>query len=162
MHSEQVIIRHPKIEDAQQIFDLVSRTDGLDTNSVYYYFLMCRDFSDTCAVAELHGRVVGVLLAFRRPVDPSCLFSWQCCIDGNVMVSNLAFKMFRWLIDDLVPCGLMSVEMSIDRNNRGIRLLVLRLARWYDSEVAEEVLFSSSELGGGHYNEWLQRIELHN
>jgi len=152
-------IRSPVLEDTKQIINLVRESGKLDVNSAFYYALWIKEWSDTCAVAVSNGCIVGVLTGFVRPTNPSVYFSWQACISPTTDESNLAFCLYKYVLDPLIIRGVTHLETTVDRTNRFVRLMLAKMAHHYGSEVEDGgTLFSTQLLGTNNYSEELRRI----
>lgn len=157
----KLAIRHPEMRDAAAIHRLISETPDLDSNSAYMYALLCRDFSATCAVAFENDRLVGVLTGYLRPDAPWTYFAWQTVVSPDSTRHDTAMSMYDLVLDRLLQAKeVNTLEMSIDDNNRAIRLLLSRLARRYHATRTLAPLFSSKELGEDHHPETLHTLSL--
>ena len=94
-----VTIRRPRMEDGANIWRLVKQSGVLDVNSSYCYLMMCKMFPDTCAVAEMDGRLVGFVIAFRPPVEPDSLFIWQIGVDPALRGNGLGKALIQTLLE---------------------------------------------------------------
>lgn len=154
-------IRHPEMRDASAMHRLISETPDLDSNSAYMYALLCRDFSASCAVAFENGRLVGVLTGYLRPDAPWTYFAWQTAVSPESTRHDTAMSMYDLVLERLLQAKVVNaLEMSIDDNNRAIRLLLSRLARRYHATRTLAPLFSSEELGEDHHPETLHTLNL--
>ncbi len=156
----ELMIRHPRIADAGAIWELIDQTPGLDTNSPYYYSLWCRDFSRFSATAFEDERMVGVLTGYVRPDRLDTYFAWQTAVSANATHSDIAVLMYDLVAASFSANGVNRIEMTIDENNRAVRILLSRLKRRYNATMTSDVLFSTDDLGGEHYPEVLRTLHL--
>ena len=84
------LIRTPKKEDGQAIWDLIAACPPLDQNSMYCNILQCTHFADTCVLAERGGMPVGWLSAYFPPTEPETLFVWQVAVHEKARGEGLA------------------------------------------------------------------------
>ena len=78
--AEAIKLRAPLPADGSRVWALIEATPALDSNSLYANLLQCSDFSDTCALAERAGEVVGWMSGYIPPAKPDTLFVWQICV----------------------------------------------------------------------------------
>jgi len=153
-------IRHPVAGDTRGVIDLVYRSPNLDNNSPYFYGMWVKEWWRSSAVALEEGRVVGVLLGFVRPTAPDVYFAWQTCIDPASRSSELATRLYDFVLEELCRDGVTRLEMTVNSDNRLVRLLLAKLARRYGSPVQNAILFEGEDLADGHYTEELRAIDL--
>ncbi|MFF2392321.1 GNAT family N-acetyltransferase [Nocardia sp. NPDC058114] len=158
--SADLVVRHPLMSDALDMYRLIYQSPGLDANSSYLYALLCRDFARTSAVATEGDTLVGVLTGYIRPGSPNTYFAWQTAIAPEATRADIAVRMYDLVLADAVDGAIEALEMSVDASNRAIKLLISRLAKRYDATRSSEPLFSSEDLGGGHYPEILHVLNL--
>jgi L-2,4-diaminobutyric acid acetyltransferase len=152
-------IRAPRLEDGAAVWQLVRDSGVLDLNSAYLYLLLCKDFADTCRVAEAHGRLVGFVTAYRPPGRPDVLFVWQIGVDASQRGQGLGGRLLRALIGAETCRGVSAVETTISPSNRASRGLFESLARRLDSRITEEPCFEERQFPEeGHEAEPLLRI----
>ncbi|MFA4835492.1 MAG: diaminobutyrate acetyltransferase [Dehalococcoidia bacterium] len=111
MNEQQIKLRHPNFSEGLPIFRLIRSCPPLDLNSAYYYYILCRDFRDTCVVAEAEGRVVGFISAYLKPRQPDCLFVWQVAVDPEFRGRQIASGMLEWLVKQ-VQIRIMETTVS--------------------------------------------------
>ena len=132
----------------------------LDLNSSYSYLLFARDFAHSCRVAVQDDRVVGFVLGYRRPDDPTRLFVWQVAVDADQRGRGLSGRM----LDDLVTAAgdddpIRWVETTITDDNEASRALFARFARNRGADHEELDLFVREHFPDeGHEPEVLHRI----
>jgi L-2,4-diaminobutyric acid acetyltransferase len=124
-----VKIRAFTTNDGPAIWRLVRETGVLDQNSAYLYLLLCRDFSDTCLVAEIDGAVAGFVTAYRPPAQPDVLFIWQVGVAPAAQRQGIALRMLTELIDQVGRASLNFVEATVAPSNSASQKLFASLAR---------------------------------
>src|SRR5690625_6949217 len=64
--SPQPVFRKAQPQDGARMHALVKEMGGLELNTAYFYVLYCMDFADTCAVAEVDGKLADFVLGDRK------------------------------------------------------------------------------------------------
>lgn len=139
---ETLKYRNPTVEDGPDVWSLVKNSGVLDVNSSYCYLLLCQDFSDTCIVAEMAGKVVGFVTAYRPPARRDVLFVWQIGVDSSVRGRGVASALLDSLLSQDVCRDVLYIETTISPSNMPSRALFHSLARRLDVPVAEHEGFS--------------------
>ena len=125
----EIVIRKPAPEDAAMIRQLALRAGSLDVNSTYQYLLLCRDFSDTCRLAEIAGIIVGFLTAYRPPMRPENLFIWQIAVDAAHRGQGIAQRMVVDVLDSGLQPPAEHIEATISPSNQASQRLFRALAK---------------------------------
>lgn len=155
----EVAVRTARVEDGPAVWRLVREADFLDTNSPYYYLLVCDRFGDTSVVAEAGGEVVGFVTAFRPPRDPRVIFVWQVGVDDRWRGRGIAGRLLRELLEQESCRGVTHLETTVTPSNRASQALFRSLARRLDAELEVEPFFGSELFpGDDHEAEELYRI----
>ncbi len=128
-HNLTLKLRSATIKDARWIWQLVGEAGVLDPNSAYLYLLLCRDFSDTCLVAESNSKIVGFVTAYRLPANPSILFVWQVGVAESAQRRGVALRLLTELIERSDRSSLTYIEATISPTNLASRNLFESLAR---------------------------------
>ena len=161
-HTSAVVFRTAVLADASAIWRLVGETGVLDRNSAYLYLLLCRDFADTCLVAERDSQLVGFVTAYRPPAQPETLFVWQVGVCESMRRQGLGLRMLTELTNLAAKRGAVRfLEMTISPSNRASRRLFESLARRLETSLAEldgEGFSASDFPAGGHEPEPRLRI----
>lgn len=156
----ELTFRHPKPDDVRTVIDLVYRAPNLDNNSPYFYGMWIKEWWRTSAVALDGDAIVGVLLGFVRPTAPQTYFAWQTCIDPDARHDNIGTGLYDFVLDLLADDGINRMEMTVNGENRLVKLMLSRLARHLDSTVESGILFEGESLADGHYTEELRTFDL--
>lgn len=153
------VLRNAEVEDGSKIWQLVRDSQVLDTNSAYTYLLLCRQFRDTCVVAEAGDEVAGFVTAYLPPAEPRTLFVWQIGVElshrGHGLAGRLldhavalpACRDVEWLTATVTPDNTASQALfhSFARRNGA----ECRVVPYFDRELFP---------GDGHEPEELYRI----
>lgn len=137
-------LRHPKIPDGLAIWRLVGEAGTLDLNSTYAYLMVCRDFSDTCIVAEQNGRIRGFVTGYRPPPKPDTVFVWQVGVASAARGQGLASRVLDALLRSDACSGVRFLETNVTPSNRASRALFGALARRLGAPIEELEGFESS------------------
>ncbi len=143
--------------DIKEVYKLL--TDNrpyVGLNSRYTYFLLAKDFSETCLVALDSGKVVGFASGYIPPSRPDTLFSWEVVVQqdyrGNGLQKNL-------LLNQIKLAGARFFEATVNPSNEVSKKNFFELAKLLKADCASSVLFTEEDFGNdGHEAEVLLRI----
>lgn len=140
------VLRHPDVTDALAIWELVTSTPPLDTNSPYLYAVLAGHFSRTCLVAETGGELVGAVTGFTPPEDPRTLFVWQVAVRADHRGRGLAARMLRGLLA-AQPEMPRQVTATVSPGNDPSLRLFAALARELHAPITVRPHLSGEHLG---------------
>ncbi|MDF0590642.1 diaminobutyrate acetyltransferase [Candidatus Methanocrinis natronophilus] len=155
-------LRKPEVEDGAGISALVDSSKPLDPNSTYCYLLLCRDFAETCVVAEDmagvgmadeagrtggRGEIVGFLSGYRPPDRGDVLFVWQVAVDADTRNGGLAKRMLHEVLKRPSVRGCRFLETTISPSNEPSKRLFTSLARELQARCEVSACFSESHFG---------------
>jgi len=159
MQNLKINYRHPFFKEGLAIYELVKRCPPLDTNSIYYYYLLCRDFSKTCVVAEQDNHIISFLSAYRKPQEQDCLFIWQVAVSKESRGQHIATNMLKWLIKQLSYANINILETTISPSNHASQALFRHFAQKYQARCKTSDFLDISIFGDHtHEAEILFRI----
>lgn len=159
MQTNEMIYRPPTIEDGISIWRLVRDSGVLDLNSVYAYLLLCKDFVETCAVAEVDGKVLGFVTAYRPPGREDSLFIWQIGVDPTLRGRGVAGRLIQELLHRESCGGVTTLEATIGPSNEASHALFAALAKWLGAGLSKQPYFDARLFPDkGHEPEDLIRI----
>ncbi len=149
--------RAPTVADGAEIWRVVNESGVLDPNSCYMYLLLCKDFADTCVVAECEGRVVGFVTGYRPPARPEAIFLWQVGVDGSMRGRGMGKRLLGAFLRSEGAAGAERLETTISPSNQASRALFASVARAIGAEVTITTGFTESDFppGGDHEPEEL-------
>ena len=153
-----IALRCAQLADAAAVCQLVSDSGTLDPNSRYCYLLLCRDFAETCVVAQQNDTLVGFVTAYRPPQRPEALFVWQIAIAPAARRQGLGLRMLEHLLSLPGSTGVRYMEATVTPSNGASRRLFHKLAERLRVSCHVEPGFTAELLGGGHEEEELFRI----
>ncbi|GHA36134.1 L-2,4-diaminobutyric acid acetyltransferase [Devosia pacifica] len=157
--SDDLVIRAPKREDGSGVWDLVRATSSLDDNSMYCNLLQCSHFSQTCALAELDGEVVGWLSGYIPPETPDVFFVWQVCVSEKARGRGLAKRLINAVLARRVCKGVERLQSTITGDNKASWALFGSIADQLETELTRKPHFERDEhFDGRHATEFLVNI----
>ncbi len=155
----KIIYRPPVIGDGARIWALVRHSGVLDANSAYCYLLLCKDFSETCMVAEADGDVLGFVTAYLKPGHEDLLFIWQVGVARELHGQGVASRLLDELLQRERCRGVRYLETTITPSNTASHALFKGLARRLNANLSEQTYFDVTLFpGDDHEPENLIRI----
>ncbi len=125
-------------------------------NSRYTYFLLAKDFSETCLVAKKEGKIVAFSSGYVPPKRKDTFFNWEIVVDQKHRGQNLQQAL---LLQQIKLSGAKFLELTINPSNEACKRNVLDLANMLGASCEESVLFSEEDFGNdGHETEILFRV----
>jgi L-2,4-diaminobutyric acid acetyltransferase len=143
MQINGIIYRPPTIKDGLPIWKLVRDSGVLDLNSTYCYLLFCKDYSETCAVAEANGEILGFVTAYRPPGREDSLFIWQIGVSSSLRGQGVASHLLEALLRRENSRGVRFLEATIGPSNDASHALFTALARRLGTEMSEQSYFDA-------------------
>ncbi len=125
-------------------------------NSRYTYFLLARDFSKTCVVAEHDGKIVAFSSGYLSPDRPDTFFNWEVVVDQTCRGHNLQKRMF---LEQILGTGAKFFEGSVNPSNQVCEKNFYELAQLLKTNCQQTVLFTEEDFeNDGHEREILCTI----
>jgi len=138
------VFRHPTVPDGLAIWRLVGEAGTLDLNSTYAYLMVCRDFADTCIVAEQAGRIAGFVMGYRPPLRPDTIFVWQIGVAPEARGCGLGSLVLDRLLESEGCSSVRFLETNVTPSNGASRALFAGLAQRLRTTIQELEGFASS------------------
>lgn len=152
-------MRKPQPRDGARVWQLIRECPPLDRNSMYCNVLQCTDFADTCIIAELDGRAVGWISAYRPPDDDGSLFIWQVAVHEKARGMGLAKRMLNRLLRRSDCEDVDYLKTTITEDNAPSRALFQSFADHWDAPLEETPGFDEElHFRGQHDSERLITI----
>lgn len=150
-------IRKVKVEDIKEVYKLLKNNRPyVGLNSRYTYFLLARDFSDTCVVAEHNGKIVGFSSGYVSPSRTDTFFNWETVVHKDYRGNNLQKQM---LLHQLRNTKVEYFEGTINPSNKVSENNFFELAELLNTRCQKKVLFKEKDFeNDGHEAEILCRI----
>lgn len=157
--TEAIHLRSPTLEDGAAIWRLVVEGGTLDVNSSYTYLLLCRDFSETCIVAEGAEGILGFVTGYRPPAQLDTLFVWQVGVSRRARGQGLASRLLDGLLRSEGCQKVRFLETTVTASNEASRAMFGSLARRLETGLVETEGFPARLFPeGGHEAEPRLRI----
>jgi L-2,4-diaminobutyric acid acetyltransferase len=150
-------IRNVETADVKEVYKLLTANRPyVGLNSRYTYFLLAKDFQETCAVALYSGRIVAFSSGYIPPPRPDTFFSWEVVVDKDFRGYGLQKKL---IFHHLKATGAKYFEGTVNPSNEASKKNFLAIARQLNAKHQENVLFSEEDFeNDGHEAEILYRI----
>jgi L-2,4-diaminobutyric acid acetyltransferase len=143
--------------DVGEVYNLlIANRPYVGLNSRYTYFLLARDFSDTCIVAEASGRIVGFSSGYIPPNRQDTFFSWEIVVHREYRGNGMQKKM---LLHQLKRTKVKYLEGTVNPSNEISSRNFNELAKLLNADCKISILFSEEDFANdGHEAEMLVRI----
>ena len=150
-------IRNVELRDIKEVYRLLSvNRPYVGLNSRYTYFLLAKDFQQTCAVALHDERIVAFSSGYIPPARADTFFSWEVVVDKDFRGYGLHKKLALY---HLKTTGAKYFEGTVNPSNEVAKKNFLALAQQLKAKHQESVLFSEEDFeNDGHEAEILYRI----
>jgi len=154
-----ITCRPPAVADGPEIWRLVNNIDTLDTNSAYCYLVLCRHFSNTCAIAECDGRLVGFTTGYLVPGMDTTLYIWQIGIGREFRGRGIATHLIMEILRRDACRSVRYLEATVSPSNTASAALFNSLAHRLGAECETGTCFDTALFPGkAHEDENLLRI----
>ena len=150
-------IRNLAVQDIREVYKLLTANRPyVGLNSRYTYFLLAKDFSDTCVVAEYKDKIVGFSSGYVSPNKKDTFFSWEAVVQEDFRGNNLQKLM---LLHQIAGKRVKYFEGTINPSNEASRRSFRGLAQLLETKCEESMLFSWDDFeNDGHEPEILCRV----
>jgi L-2,4-diaminobutyric acid acetyltransferase len=150
-------IRNVKVGDIKEVYKLlVANRPYVGLNSRYTYFLLARDFSDTCVVAEHDGKIVAFSSGYIPPARTDTFFNWETVVHKDYRGHSLQKRL---LLHQIKAANATYFEGTVNPSNEASKKNFRELAETLKTKCEERVLFSAGDFeNDGHEPEVLYRI----
>ena len=150
-------IRKVTVGDIKQVYPLlVANKPLVGLNSRYTYFLLARDFSDTCLVAENHGKIVAFSSGYVPPKRQETFFNWETVVHPDYRGNGLQKRL---LLEQIRMANVPFLEATVNPSNEASKRSFTKLAKMLNTGLVKRLLFSEEDFeNDGHEAEVLYRI----
>jgi L-2,4-diaminobutyric acid acetyltransferase len=150
-------IRNVKVEDIKEVYKLlVANRPYVGLNSRYTYFLLARDFSDTCVVVEHEGKIIAFSSGYVPPSRADTFFNWETVVHRDYRGYNLQKRM---LLHQIKIANAKFFEGTVNPSNEVSRRNFCELAELLSTKCEKKTLFTKEDFeNDGHEPEVLYRI----
>lgn len=158
-NGNEVRFRQPDVGDGAAIHQAVIDVGTLDHNSTYLYLLLCRDFAETCILAERGGALAGFITGYRPPAQNDTIFVWQVGVLPAARGAGVASRMLDGLLLSDGCRGVRFMDTTVTPSNAASRAMFQSLARRLGAKIEESEGFPAEMFGkDGHESERRLRI----
>ncbi|MGA3059882.1 MAG: diaminobutyrate acetyltransferase [Candidatus Bathyarchaeia archaeon] len=153
----QFRIRNIVLPDIKEVYKLlVANRPYVGLNSRYTYFLLAKDFSDTCVVAEYNDNIVAFSSGYIPPDRPDTFFNWEVVVQKDYRGHGLQKNM---LLQQIIITGAKYFEGTINPSNEASKRNFYELAQLLNAKCEENMLLNEEDFeNDGHEPEILFRI----
>ncbi len=130
-----VAVRNAIVDEGALLWELARDAGGLDLNSPYAYMTQCRNFHETCVVAEVFGTPAGFVTAHRVPNRPNVLFVWQVAVLPEFRGLSIGKRMLEGLVERPVCKGVRKLETTVTPSNKASEALFSSFAKARGAEL---------------------------
>jgi L-2,4-diaminobutyric acid acetyltransferase len=150
-------IRNVKVEDIKEVYRLlVANRPYVGLNSRYTYFLLAKDFSDTCVVAEHEGKIIAFSSGYIPPSRSDTFFNWETVVHKDYRGHSLQKRM---LLNQIKMTNVRYFEGTVNPSNDVSKRNFRELAELLNTKCEKKVLFKEKDFeNDGHEAEVLYRI----
>jgi len=150
-------IRKIVLPDIREVYKLlIENRPYVGLNSRYTYFLLAKDFSDTCVVAEQNNKIIAFSSGYIPPDRPDTFFNWEVVVDKDFRGYGLQKQM---LLHQIRMTEAKYFESTVNPSNEASRRNYCELALLLNTKCEEYLLFSEGDFeNDGHEPEILYRI----
>jgi L-2,4-diaminobutyric acid acetyltransferase len=150
-------IRNVEVRDIKEVYKLlVANRPYVGLNSRYTYFLLAKDFSDTCVVAEHDGRIIAFSSGYISPAKKDTFFNWETVVHKDYRGHGLQKRM---LLHQIKTANAQYFEGTVNPSNEISKKNFHELAELLKTKCKEQVLFNEEDFeNDGHEAEVLCRI----
>ncbi len=150
-------IRNVTVEDIKEVYRLlVANRPYVGLNSRYTYFLLARDFSDTCVVVEHDGKIVAFSSGYISPSRADTFFNWETVVQRDYRGHGLQKRM---LLHQIKMANAKFFEGTVNPSNEVSRKNFSDLAKLLNTKCQKRILFGEEDFeNDGHEAEVLYRL----
>lgn len=152
----KIKLRNLKVEDIKEVYKLLTANRPyVGLNSRYTYFLLAKDFADTCIVAEHNDKIVAFSSGYVPRARPDTFFNWETVVDKAYRGQGLQKNMILYQIK---LTNAKYLEATVNPSNVISKRNFYALAKLLNTQCVEEVLFNEEDFeNDGHEAEVLYR-----
>jgi len=150
-------IRNLELQDIKEVYKLLTANRPyVGLNSRYTYFLLAKDFSDNCVVAEHEGKIVAFSSGYISPSKKDTFFSWESVVHEDFRGNNLQKLM---LLNQIAGKRVKYFEGTVNPSNEASKRSFRGLAELLKTKCEESMLFNGDDFeNDGHEPEILFRV----
>ena len=146
-------VRAPSHNEGALLWEIADEVENLDLNSPYAYMEACRNFQNTCAIAEVYGETVGFVMAHRIPTRMDVLFIWQVAVLPETQGLGIAKRMFNAILEREDNAGIRTVEATVTPSNKASANLFKSFAKERQASLNVHPGFAVDDFPDGYAHE---------
>ena len=153
LDTDGVGVRAPSHDEGALLWEIARDAGNLDLNSPYAYMMTCRNFQNTCAIAEIYGMPAGFVMAHRPASRPHVLFVWQIAVLPEFRGFGIAKRLLDGLLDRDVNAGVRTIEATVSPSNTASAALFTAFANDRNAKLDMRTGFTADDFPEGHGHE---------
>ena len=153
LDTDGVGIRAPSLDEGALLWELARDAGNLDLNSPYAYMMTCRNFQNTCAIAESYGIPAGFVMAHRPAARPHVLFIWQIAVLPEFRGFGIAKRLLDSVLERDANAGVRSVEATVTPSNTASAALFTAFADARNAKLDVRTGFTADDFPEEHRHE---------
>jgi len=153
LDTDGVGIRAPSLDEGALLWELARDAGNLDLNSPYAYMMTCRNFQNTCAIAESYGIPAGFVMAHRPAARPHVLFIWQIAVLPEFRGFGIAKRLLDSILERDANVGVRSVEATVTPSNTASAALFTAFAAARNAKLDVRTGFTADDFPEEHRHE---------
>ncbi|XES76267.1 MAG: diaminobutyrate acetyltransferase [Candidatus Bathyarchaeia archaeon] len=144
-------------KDVKDVYALlIANRPYVGLNSRYTYFLLAKDFSDTCVVVEHKHKIVAFSSGYVPRNRPDTFFSWEAVVKNNYRGCGLQKRM---LLHQISQAHVSYFEGTVNPSNKASEKSFCSLAEMLKAKCERSMMFTEEDFeNDGHEAEVLYRI----
>jgi len=154
---KEFTLRNVCEKDISEVYKLlVANRPYVGLNSRYTYFLLAKDFSDTCIVAECENKIVAFSSGYIPPKRQDTFFNWEIVVQKEYRGNGLQKRM---LLHQIRISKAKFFEGTVNPSNKISKKNYLQLAKLLNTKYEVKIFLTAEDFGNdGHEPEILYRI----
>jgi L-2,4-diaminobutyric acid acetyltransferase len=154
---KQFTIRNLSEKDIKEVYKLlVANRPYVGLNSRYTYFLLAKDFSDTCLVAEYENSIVAFSSGYVPPNRKDTFFNWEIVVKKEHRGNELQKRM---LLQQIRMTNAKYFEGTVNPSNKISKKNYIEIAKLLKTKIEEKIFLSTEDFeNDDHETEILYRI----
>lgn len=153
LDADGVGIRAPSYDEGALMWEIAREAGSLEVNSPYAYLLQCRNFQNTCAIAEVYGRPAGFVITHRVPERPAVLFVWQIAVLPDFRGMGIAKRLLDGVLGREANTGVHTVEATVTPSNKASAAFFASFAKSRGATLDVQPGFAAESFPDDHEHE---------
>lgn len=154
------VIRQSHESDVSQVYELAQNLPPLIPHTMYTYWNLFRNFSDSCFVVVDENKPVGFITSHPTTTPPNEWFIWQVGILPEYRGRGLIDRLQERVITVAKKYGAVAIQTTIESDNPRSIAAFSRMATAMDVPMEEVARFNLTPNGPLAADEILYRFSL--